>query len=128
MTETGLTLKQERAIAALLSQRTVGDAARVAGVGERTLHRWLKLPVFRKALDAARAELVRTALLQFASGTSVALDTLSDVMSVEDAPGARTRAADVWLSQQLAYLGKLDHEQRLARLEAIADELANRKG
>jgi transposase-like protein len=40
--------KQEEAIAALLSQRNIEEAARAAGVGTRTLIRWLKLPEFGK--------------------------------------------------------------------------------
>jgi hypothetical protein len=37
--------KQEEAIAALLWRRNIDEAARVAGVGARTLLQWLKLPV-----------------------------------------------------------------------------------
>jgi len=36
--------KKEDAIAALLTQRNVEEAARVAGIGTRTLIRWLKIP------------------------------------------------------------------------------------
>ncbi len=46
--------KQEEAIAALLSQRNIDEAARVAGVGARTLIRWLKLPEFQTAYREAR--------------------------------------------------------------------------
>jgi hypothetical protein len=41
--------KQEDAIAALLTQRNVEEAARAAGIGVRTLLRWLKLPEFQAA-------------------------------------------------------------------------------
>ena len=50
--------KQEDAIAALLTQRNVEEAARAAGIGVRTLLRWLKLPEFQSAYHAA-AELLR---------------------------------------------------------------------
>ena len=36
--------KKEEAIAALLSQRSIEDAARVANIGTNTLLRWLQLP------------------------------------------------------------------------------------
>jgi DNA-binding MarR family transcriptional regulator len=36
-----LTTRQRRAIAALLTNPTIGEAAEAARVGERTLHRWL---------------------------------------------------------------------------------------
>ena len=39
--------KKEAAIAALLTNRSVDEAARAAGVGATTLWRWLKLPEFQ---------------------------------------------------------------------------------
>ncbi len=36
--------KKEEAIAALLTQRNLEEAARAAGVGRQTLIRWLKIP------------------------------------------------------------------------------------
>jgi len=46
--------KQEEAIAALLSQRNVEEAARSAGVGTRTLIRWMKIQGFDAEYRAAR--------------------------------------------------------------------------
>jgi uncharacterized protein YjgD (DUF1641 family) len=46
--------KQEDAIAALLSQRNVEEAARAAKIGVRTLYRWLKDPDFDTAFRQAR--------------------------------------------------------------------------
>ena len=59
-----LTRKQEQAIAALLSEATVGTAAEKAGVGEVTLYRWLKLPDFLGAYREARREVVEKAVAQ----------------------------------------------------------------
>jgi hypothetical protein len=48
--------KKEEAIAALLTQRNVEEAARTAGIGTQTLLRWLKVPEFQAAyLEARRA-------------------------------------------------------------------------
>jgi hypothetical protein len=46
--------KKEEAIAALLVQRSVEEAARVVGIAPRTLLRWLELPEFREAYGQAR--------------------------------------------------------------------------
>jgi hypothetical protein len=46
--------KKEEAIAALLSQPSIEQAARVAGIGPKTLLRWLKLPEFQAAYREAR--------------------------------------------------------------------------
>ncbi|MGP1308868.1 MAG: hypothetical protein ACTS27_01570 [Phycisphaerales bacterium] len=50
----GLTPRQERAIACLLAEPSVAKAAESAGVGERTLHRWLREPLFAREYRAAR--------------------------------------------------------------------------
>ena len=46
--------KKEEAISALLSQRNMEEAARVAGIGTKTLLRWLKIPEFQAAYRQAR--------------------------------------------------------------------------
>ena len=45
--------KQSRAIRALLVCKSIPEAARQTGFGERTLHRWMKAPAFRQALADA---------------------------------------------------------------------------
>src|SRR5207302_5200964 len=61
--------KKEEAIAALLSQRSIEDAARVVGIAVRTLYRWLEIPEFREAYFKARRQAYgqATARLQQAS-------------------------------------------------------------
>lgn len=46
--------KQEDAIAALLTQPTLAEAARQTGVGEKTLRRWQQDPSFQSAYREAR--------------------------------------------------------------------------
>lgn len=41
--------KQEETIAALLTQRNMDEAAKAAGISQRTLMRWLKLREFQAA-------------------------------------------------------------------------------
>jgi transposase-like protein len=59
------TRKKEEAIAALLSQRNIEDAAKSIGIGTQTLLRWLKIPEFdeayRKARRAAVSQIEREA-------------------------------------------------------------------
>jgi hypothetical protein len=51
--------KKEAAVAALLTQRNIEEAARVAGIGTQTLYRWLKVPEFQEAYrEVRRASLV----------------------------------------------------------------------
>jgi hypothetical protein len=62
--------KQEDAIAALLTQRNVEEAARTAGIGARTLLRWLKLPEFQDAYRQARREAFSQSISRLQQGTS----------------------------------------------------------
>jgi hypothetical protein len=110
--------KREEAVVALLSQRTVDDAARVAGIGTRTLLRWLQLPEFQTAYRQSRRQAVcqTTARLQHASGAAVSL--LLTVMLDGNAPAAsRVRAAQTVLEMSFRGVELEDVEARLAELE-----------
>jgi transposase-like protein len=50
--------KKELAIAALLTHRSVEDAARAVDLNHNTLLKWLKFPDFMKEYRAARREVV----------------------------------------------------------------------
>jgi hypothetical protein len=66
--------KMDQAVAALLTQRNVEEAARAVGIGVATLLRWQKEPEFQKAYrDARRAAFGQAvARLQQMSGAAVA--------------------------------------------------------
>ena len=68
--------KQEDAIAALLSQRSVADAARAAGIGERTLVRWMKLPEFDAEYREARRAAFGQSVGRLQQAASAAVTTL----------------------------------------------------
>jgi hypothetical protein len=56
-----LTPRQERAVAALLTASDQSAAATAAGIGRRTLTRWLATPAFREAYrDASQRRLAET--------------------------------------------------------------------
>jgi hypothetical protein len=74
--------KTEEVIAALLSQRNVEEAARVAKVGARTLYRWMQEPEF----DAA-----------FAARGGMRLDKLSRDYSRHLAPQPRCCLKSSWM-------------------------------
>ena len=76
----GVTPRQDKAVEALLHEPTIGRAAAAAGVGERTLRRWLKKPVFRAAVLAARREAFSQAIGLTQRYAPVAVATLVKVM------------------------------------------------
>jgi hypothetical protein len=115
--------KQEEAIAALLSQPTVEQAARAVNIGTRTLIRWLQNPEFKAAYHKARREAFgqATARLQQASGAAVM--TLLKIMVDAIAPAStRVRAADSVLDHGAKAIEIEDIEARLAALERAAGQ------
>ena len=113
----------EDAIAALLGQRSVEDAARTVGISTRTLIRWMKQPEFDAAYRQARRDAFAqaTARLQQASGTAVSV--LVKVMIDGSAPAAsRVRAADCILGHASKAIELEDIEARLAELERSVEE------
>ena len=113
--------KQEEAIAALLSQRNIEDAARVAKVGTRTLLRWMKLPEFQAAYREARRGAFGQAIARLQQGSSAAATTLLKLMlDPATPPSTRARCSESVLSLASKAIELEDIESRLAALEAAA--------
>jgi hypothetical protein len=114
--------KQEEAIAALLSQRNIEDAARVAGVGTRTLLRWLKLPEFQATYREARRAAFGQSIARLQQASSAAVSTLLKVMVDANSPASsRVRAADCVLGHATKAIEIEDIEARVSELEGAAN-------
>jgi len=110
--------KQEDAIAALLTQRNVEEAARAAGIGARTLLRWLKLPEFQTAYRQARREAFGQAIARLQQGTSPAATTLLKVMIDPATPASvKVRAAEVIFNHAAKSIEIEDIDARVTALE-----------
>ena len=115
--------KQEEAIAALLTQRNVEEAARAAGIGTRTLLRWLKLPEFQAAYRQARREAFGQAVARLQQGASAAATTLLKTMIDPATPASvRVRAAECVMNQGTKAIEIEDIEARLAAIEQKAQK------
>src|SRR3954470_20557566 len=87
--------KKEEAVAALLSSRSIEEAAKAVGISPNTLLRWLKLPDFRSAYLKARREVVHQAVARQQQATGVAGLTILKLMTDPNVPAAvRLRAAE----------------------------------
>jgi hypothetical protein len=115
--------KQEEAIAALLSQRNLEEAARAAGIAMRTLLRWLQMPEFDAAYRKARRAGFSQSIARLQQGSGAAVATLMKVMVDLNAPAAsRVRAADCVLNHATKAIELEDLEERLRRLEEMDPE------
>jgi transposase-like protein len=113
--------KKEAAVAAVLSQRNLEEAARVAGIGVATLLRWQKLPEFQEALRRARREALSQTINRLQQGSSAAATTLLKVMLDQNTPAStKVRAADSVMNHALRAMELEDVMERLEDLERAA--------
>ena len=111
-----LSRKMHALIASLMTEKTYLDAARKVGIGEATVYRWMKLPVFAEAFRSARRAVVDTAVSDLAKLASDAVACLRANMTTGDA-NSEVRAALGVLDRVQALLVADDFEDRLAALE-----------
>jgi hypothetical protein len=115
--------KMEEAIAALLTQRNLEEAARTAGIGTATLIRWQKLPEFQAAYRAARRAAHGQSIARLQQATSAAVSTLLKVMVDPATPAStKVRAADSVLDHSAKAIELEDIDARVAALERAAEQ------
>lgn len=110
--------KQEEAILALLSHRTIEDAARACNKRPRTLFRWLNEPEFRTAYLHARRVAFSQSIGRLQQASSAAVSTLLKVMlDPASSASARVGAAKAVLDHTAKGIEIEDLEERLAAIE-----------
>lgn len=116
--------KQERAIIALLSTSRFCEVALLAGVSDATLRRWMKEPEFKARLRQERIEATSVAVGSLQVAMSVAADTLREVMTDEEQPGAvRVSAAKAVLDAGFKAATVDDLGAQLEELEAMMNAM-----
>jgi hypothetical protein len=121
--------KMEAAIAALLTRPTVEEAARVAGVGEKTLRRWLRDPHFNAQYLLARREAVSQAIARLQQSMGASAITMLKLMTDPTVPPAvRLRAAECVFNFGIKGVEVEDIEARLTGLEEAAGANDGAKG
>jgi hypothetical protein len=118
MAQSGRKAMNDTLRTALAYGATVANAARKAGLSERTVYRRLANPAFRQQLDQLRAEMVqRTASMLTGAGMG-SVKTLVDLQhDVAVSAAVRRRAARDVLEISLRFRQAIEVEQRLAALE-----------
>jgi transposase-like protein len=113
--------KLEEAVAAMLTQRNLEEAARAAGVGTATLLRWQKLPEFQKAYRQARRDAFGQAVARLQQGTTAAATTFLRTMIDPNVPASvRLRAAEAVFNHAIKAIEIEDIEARVSELEQAA--------
>jgi transposase-like protein len=113
--------KKEEAIAALLTQRNIEEAARSIGVAPNTLLKWLKLPEFATAYREARRAAYGQAVARLQQGTSAAATTLLKTLIDPATPASvKVRAAEAIFNHAAKAIEIEDLEARVTALEQTA--------
>ncbi len=97
---------RDRAILALLSEKSIPEAAAKCRIGERTLHRWLTSDAaFKAAYSEARQAAFEAGMSRVQALTGKAIETLDDLLDAKDYPNVRLGAA-----RTVAELGIHQHD------------------
>jgi predicted DNA-binding transcriptional regulator AlpA len=116
--ETNLTAKMQKALAALLDNPKVEDAARVCGVTRITLWRYMQDEHFQTEYRAAQRLVVDSAISELQAATSEAVQTLKRNLKCGSF-SAENMAAQAILSHSMKALEVRELIERVDRLEKV---------
>ena len=121
--------KQEEAIAALLAQRNIDEAAKSIGIASNTLLKWMKEPEFQAAYRDARRAAFGQAVARLQQASGAAVSTLLKIMVDPNAPhSTRVRAADSVLDHSAKGIEIEDIDARVSELERMAEKVESQGG
>jgi transposase-like protein len=114
--------KKEEAIAALLTQRNIDEAAKSIGVVANTLLKWMKVHEFQVAYREARRNAFSQSIARLQQGTSAAATTLLKTMIDPATPASvKVRAAEAIFNHAAKAIEIEDIEARVTELERAAE-------
>ena len=117
------TRRMETAIVGLLTQPTLDEAAKHAGVSGPTLWRWMQEPSFQMEYRKARRQAMGQAVAQLQQASSAAVKALREIIQNSDVTAsARVTAARTVLEIGLKAIELEDLESRVEELERMADQ------
>ncbi len=116
--ERELTPRQIRAVSAILEADTRADAARQAGVSERTLRRWANLDPFRAEVRRQRSRVLDSTASILAGGSARCAAVLIQVATTGGGPLDAVR-----VSAARAVLDAATKAEELSTVTARLDEL-----
>ena len=114
--------KKEQAIVALLTHRTLEEAARAIDIVPNTLLRWMKEPDFDTAYRAAKRAAFGQSIARLHHLSGAAVSTLGKVMlDPATPPATRVRAADSILDHTTKAIEIEDIEGRVTRCKRFRE-------
>jgi hypothetical protein len=118
MANNDFTANQKKALSALLASPSVAAAARVCGLSEKTMWRYLADDGFKSELQHQRGDVMGATTTGLVASSQLAAETLHDLLNDDDTP-ATVKAR---VAQTIVELARKSIEddvlERLERLEA----------
>ena len=105
-----------KALAALLANGSIRDAAKACRLSEETLYRFLRDPAFLKEYRDAGRQTVENAIRKLQKATGEAVETLQRNLHCEN-PAVESRTAQIILENAIKGVELLDILERLDALE-----------
>lgn len=122
-----LTPRQHKAIAALMTAPTIGQAAETAQVSRAQISRWLAQPEFQAELERERRAMMKAATDALRVAASEAVSALRRVLADPDTTAAVVvQAAGQILAHAYKAAEQADVVARLDALEEAAADAPNR--
>lgn len=120
--------KKDAAIAALLTQRNIDEAARAVGIAPNTLLSWMKNGDFAAAYLEARRAAVSQAIARVQQTTGAAVSTMQKLMVDLATPAAvKARVAEAFLAIAIKGIETEDIEVRVSELERASEASQQRR-
>jgi hypothetical protein len=114
--------KLEEAVAAMLTQRTVEEAARSVGISTATLMRWQKEPEFDAQYRQAKRAAFGQTIARLQQGSPAAATTLMKLMlDAATPPSTRARCSEAIINFATKAIELEDVEARVSALERATE-------
>jgi hypothetical protein len=101
-------VSDEQIISALISSGTIAKAAEAAGISSRTIYERMTHREFRAAYNAAKSDLIRTAVFSMDTHLTEAITAIVDIMQDKsNNPAIRLQAAQTILNNAQKFAERL---------------------
>lgn len=118
-------ITDEQIIAALLNSGTIKDAAGAVGISERALYDRMSKGEFQALYKAAKADLIRAAVLNLNRQLQAAIDTVVEVMQNPDNnPAIRLQAAQTILNNAGKFAQRLQVDETSVIIQQESDKFS----
>lgn len=116
-------INDEKIISALLSTKTVRQAAELCGIGETSLYARLKNDDFKAKFAAARMEILELTKNRLQGEMAASVDVLCSIRDdTEERSQIRVNAADAILRHGYRMIELFDMHERIKKLEKALED------